>query len=82
VLLEEKTKKGGWKARLASQPELAGPIVNSNDVPSDKNPGDEVELKITSIPSTPTGQAMFRWPTEEDRQPKQKKKKKRKKEQE
>jgi len=82
VLLEEKTKKGGWKARVADKQELIGPIVNTGDVPSDKNPGDEVELKIVSIPTVPGAEAMFRWPTEEDLQPKDKKKRKKKKEEE
>lgn len=59
VLLEEKTKKGGWNANL-TEDERKGPIQNSNDVPPDKKPGDEVTLEIAFInPKT----VAFRWPT-------------------
>ncbi len=58
VLLEEKTKKGGWNAKLKDD-ERKGPINNSHDVPPDKRPGDEVTLEIASInPRT----VAFRWP--------------------
>jgi CRISPR-associated protein Cmr6 len=45
VLLEEKTKKGGWKARETSSG-LAGAIQNSQTVPPGAKPGDRVKLKI------------------------------------
>ena len=57
VLLEEKTKKGGWKAReLVSQ--ITGNIQNHKDMPPDLKPGDEVTL-IVKI-SNPTN-AAFLW---------------------
>ncbi|MCS7160109.1 MAG: hypothetical protein RMJ19_06525, partial [Gemmatales bacterium] len=57
VLLAEKTKKGGWKARIADG-SLEGPIVNSNEVPADKKPGEEIVLVIHSISAQG---AMFRY---------------------
>lgn len=49
VLLEEKTKKGGWKARVKDTPEICGSIINTADVPTDKNAGDEIKLKVASV---------------------------------
>ena len=49
ILLEEKTKKGGWKAVVKDVPEISGPIINSGEVPSDKNPGDEIQLKVNAV---------------------------------
>ncbi|QUV83702.1 hypothetical protein [Chloracidobacterium aggregatum] len=67
MLLEEKTKKGGWKARhLDSRRE--GPIVNTKEVPGDKQPGEEVELIVASAGDS----LSFRWPTEEEKQRAQK----------
>jgi CRISPR-associated protein Cmr6 len=58
-LLAEKTKKGGWQARHPGTG-LSGPIVNSADVPADRNAGDRVTLIVASVSS----QGMsFRWPT-------------------
>ncbi len=45
VLLEEKTKKGGWKARHEASG-LEGPIQNSTRVPGDKKPGDPVTVLV------------------------------------
>ena len=45
VLLEEKTRKGGWKARETASG-LAGAIQNTQAVPFDAKPGDAVKLKI------------------------------------
>jgi len=47
VLLEEKTKKGGWKARHEPSG-LIGAIKNSDDVPPDKKPGDRIEAFLLS----------------------------------
>jgi hypothetical protein len=48
VLLEERTKKGGWKAQhLATG--LTGPIVNSDAVPSDREPGETIKLVINAV---------------------------------
>jgi len=44
-LIEEKTKKGGWKFRELGTGQV-GPISNSAQVPSDKKPGDIVKLKV------------------------------------
>ncbi len=54
VLLEEKTKKGGWKAAVKDTPEICGPITNTADIPSDKNPGDEIKLKIVAVKGNQT----------------------------
>lgn len=62
-LSSEKTKSGGWKATYGK---LIGPIQNSQDVPSDKQPGEEVTL-IVRI-SKPT-EIAFRWPTAADEKP-------------
>ena len=47
-LLEEKTKKGGWRAREL-QTGFTGPIVNSKDCPADWQPEETVELVIASV---------------------------------
>jgi CRISPR-associated protein Cmr6 len=60
-LLAEKTKKGGWKARHPGTG-LKGAIVNSNDVPADKKPGDKVELVVLFANRQ---EIQFRYPTEE-----------------
>jgi len=58
VLLEERTKKGGWKARHEHSG-LSGPIQNSDAVPAEKKPGDHVELLVAF--ASPRGIA-FKWP--------------------
>jgi len=66
ILLEEKTKKGGWKARLAKGDPTPGPIVNNSDVPADVTPGQEVTLIVSSITLASDGSIraiQFRWPT-------------------
>jgi len=45
VLLEERTKKGGWKARHEGAG-LEGPLQNSNEVPSDKKAGERVTVEV------------------------------------
>ena len=45
TLLEEKTKKGGWKAR-EKLTGLSGPIQNTQAVPADANAGDSVNLRV------------------------------------
>lgn len=45
ILLETKTKRGGWKAR--HQPSgIEGAIQNSAAVPAEAKPGDKVKLKV------------------------------------
>jgi CRISPR-associated protein Cmr6 len=48
TLLEERTKKGGWKARHEPTG-LAGPIHNSADVPAGAKPGDRLTLEVASV---------------------------------
>lgn len=61
-LLEERTKKNGWRAKHAPS-DLSGPIQNSSDVPSDKNAGDVLELIVAS--ATERG-LDFRYPSPAD----------------
>ncbi|MEJ5276603.1 MAG: type III-B CRISPR module RAMP protein Cmr6 [Thermogemmata sp.] len=68
VLLEEKTKKGGWKARHVTS-NISGPIVNSGEVPADKKAGDIVPLIVQSANER---EIAFRWPTAADEQRAQK----------
>ena len=65
VLLKEKTKKGGWKARHETSG-LQGPIQNSGDAPGDAEPGQSVDLIVTS--ANPR-EIAFRWPTDRDSEP-------------
>lgn len=62
VLLEEKTRKGGWKARHEPSG-LVGPIQNSTDVPNDKKPGDKLMLIVAS--ANPR-EIAFRYPTPQE----------------
>jgi CRISPR-associated protein Cmr6 len=59
VLLEERTKKGGWKA-LHEASGLAGAIQNSADVPATEKPGSRVKLVIASVSAR---EIAFRFPT-------------------
>jgi len=59
VLLEEKTKKGGWRAQIKGYSQV-GPIQNSDQVPADAKPGDVVRLVIASINER---EVQFRWPS-------------------
>jgi CRISPR-associated protein Cmr6 len=68
VLLDEKTKKGGWKAKHVATG-IAGPIQNSNDVPGDKKAGDTVTLIVQSANER---EIAFRYPTVADEQRAQK----------
>jgi hypothetical protein len=63
-VLEEKTKKGGWRARHEPTA-LSGPIHNSNDVPKDLSFGDRVQLIVASANKN---EIAFRYPTPTDRQ--------------
>lgn len=60
VLLEEKTKKGGWKARVKDVPNISGPITNTTEVPADKKSGDEIKLKIVAV-NKEEGKSSFRY---------------------
>ncbi|MBA3884771.1 MAG: type III-B CRISPR module RAMP protein Cmr6 [Acidobacteria bacterium] len=48
TLLEERTKKGGWKAKHQASG-LTGPIQNSGDVPGSHGPGSHVVLVVASV---------------------------------
>ena len=56
-LLEEKTKKGGWRAVHVATG-IDGPIVNSKETPGDWKAGQEVELIVASANDQ---QISFRW---------------------
>ena len=58
VLLEEKTKKGGWKAKVEGT-DIAGPIQNSDKTPSDSVPGQQVELVLKIAKGSDSA---FAWP--------------------
>jgi CRISPR-associated protein Cmr6 len=62
VLVDEKTKKGGWKAEHEPSG-LSGPIQNSADVPGDKKAGDRVGLIVASANER---EIAFRYPTAAD----------------
>lgn len=48
ILLGEKTRKGGWKAKLL-QRGMEGPITNTGDVPKSAKVGQTVTLRIGAI---------------------------------
>jgi hypothetical protein len=48
VLLEKKTKKGGWKAQSIAG-NISGPIQNSGEITTDKKPGDIINVVIKSV---------------------------------
>jgi CRISPR-associated protein Cmr6 len=58
VLLEEKTKKGGWRAQIKGFSQK-GPIQNTSCVPPNANPGDVVELELAIYS---TNEVAFKWP--------------------
>ena len=60
VLLEERTKKGGWRARHEPSGK-EGHIENTANVPVERKPGDIVELYYVK------SQRAFLWPTEDVR---------------
>ena len=60
-LLEEKTKKGGWKAKEL-QTGIEGNIENHSAMPSDMEPGQEVGLIVKS---KDPNNASFLWPMPE-----------------
>jgi CRISPR-associated protein Cmr6 len=56
-LLEEKTRRGGWKAKHLDSG-LQGPIQNTRDVPADAEPGQHVELTVAYVRSP---EMAFKW---------------------
>jgi len=70
VLVDEKTQKGGWKARLAQGDPMAGAIQNFADLPGDAAAGQQVSLILQTISQAPDGSIraiQFRWPTDADK---------------
>jgi hypothetical protein len=61
-LLAEKTKNGGWKARHCATG-LAGPIVNTADVPADRQAGMKLPLIVAAVTAA---SITFRYPTAAD----------------
>lgn len=59
LLLDERTKKGGWKARHEPSG-LTGPIQNSGDVPATMNAGDRVEVVVAISKGA---ESAFKFPT-------------------
>ena len=62
VLLAEKTRKGGWKAKHEASG-LQGPIRNAAEVPADAEPGQCVMLVVASV-SANQRELHFRWPAQ------------------
>jgi CRISPR-associated protein Cmr6 len=62
TLLSDKTKNGGWKAR-SEDSGMSGHIVNSDDVPPDKKPGDMLTLVVKSVPVNER-EIVFLYPTD------------------
>jgi len=60
ILLAERTRKGGWKARH-ERSGLEGPITNSDAVPADAKAEDSVTLVVVSVSRR---EIAFRYPTQ------------------
>ena len=56
-LLEEKTRKGGWKAKHLDSG-LEGPIQDPQNAPADAEPGQRVQLTVASVSAK---EMAFRW---------------------
>ena len=61
VLIDEKTKKGKWKAQVAGGG-MIGDIMNSEAVPGDAKPGQEASLFVRVAHAT---NGSFYWPTDD-----------------
>lgn len=61
VLLEERTRKGGWRAKHEPSG-LEGPIHNSGHVPNTAEPGQHCSLIVASVSQK---EMAFSWPTPE-----------------
>jgi hypothetical protein len=59
ALLSEKTRKGGWRAKLVNNG-LSGPITNTGDVPPSAHSGQKVVLVIEAI-NRDRSRIQFRW---------------------
>ena len=63
LLLPEKTRKGGWRAKIVDST-FEGPVTNWQSVPASCTAGDEVVLKVCGISSS-SGKAQFAVPDED-----------------
>ncbi|MBF2053056.1 MAG: type III-B CRISPR module RAMP protein Cmr6 [Candidatus Sericytochromatia bacterium] len=68
TLLEERTKKDGWRA-TESKSGLSGPVVNTSMVPGDAEPGQKVQMIVHAVNKL---EMMFRWPTDKEREAREK----------
>ena len=57
VLLNEKTRRGGWRARIVGKSN-AGPVLG--EPPREVSAGDQVQLRLSSL-SARTNAAQFAW---------------------
>ena len=58
VLLEQKTRRGGWNAALEANQLIQGPVTKASEWPSDWKPGLKVKLKLCSL-SKSSSRAQF-----------------------
>ena len=65
VLLPEKTRKKGWKAKVVGR-DLVGPITNTKDIPKSVSVGQKVSLRVGAI-STGGKHIQFDWLPDSDR---------------
>lgn len=54
-LMDEKTKKGGWKFQSDNYPDIKGTILNSNTLPQESKAGDKVKVIIKSVSGSNSG---------------------------
>lgn len=66
VLLAEKTRRGGWRARLLPR-QTVGPITNTADLPASAQPGQVVALRVGAV-SRDGQRIQFRWQTADNAQ--------------
>jgi len=59
ILLPEKTRKGGWRARLVRRA-VDGPITNTTDVPVFAKPSQMIRLRVAAV-SQDGNRIQFRW---------------------
>ena len=58
VLLEQKTRRGGWNAALEVDPSIQGPITKMSEWPTDWKPSLKVKLQLCSL-SKSSSRAQF-----------------------
>ena len=65
VLLPDKTRKGGWKAKVVGR-DLIGPVTNTKDIPKSATAGQQVSLRVGAI-SIRGKHIQFDWLSDSDR---------------